>query len=556
MIIPIFILFITLFFLYSVSFFIIKKIKKYFNIFVDIDYSILLLGIYFIIFLSFLWHFIFPLKYLFALIVITTIVYSIKSLNFFNNFRKIKINLFYIIPIIIIIFVSLSNSPIYDTMLYHHQVLNWFSDFAISKNLIEIDIRLGMVSPWHMFLSLFNHKINNYNLSFVINLIPFILLSLISIQAIEKKLSSLSDFFIINCYAFIIIFSLIHPFGNGILLMELGSIGTDLAASIFFILSVYFFMKFYESENQNQRDLFFLYLIVTCTLTFFSRISYVSIYILILPFLLKSLSKKHILVLSVFLALPFSLFFIKNIMTSNCLIFPIYQTCDLFGLDFSRELVRKYNEIIISFQRSSPNHEFFGNYEFTNNTLLWLKPWFFNFFLKTSIFQISYFIIIFSLLIIFIDRFTKKIVNFNLNNFYIILFLFLISNIIWLIAPDARFSYGFIISFSMYLFSILCKSFSKLYKSQIKNIVFIGIFLLCLKNYSNYEYFLKLNKSDFYDYSKFVMIKQDNDLDIFKSNHKEKFCYDIKNVCIGNDKVNFKIYNEFLFNKVIKISND
>ena len=109
-------------------------------------------------------------------------------------------------------------------MLYHHQVLNWFSDFAISKNLIEIDIRLGMVSPWHMFLSLFNHKINNYNLSFVANLIPFVVFTLISIQALEKKLSSLSDLFLINCYAFIIIFSLIHPFGNGILLMELGSV--------------------------------------------------------------------------------------------------------------------------------------------------------------------------------------------------------------------------------------------------------------------------------------------------------------------------------------------
>jgi hypothetical protein len=556
MIIPIFILSIILFFLYLISFYLIKKIEIYSNISIDINHSILLLAIYFIIFISFLWHLMLPLKYLFFFIIIASIIYSIKNLNFLNNLRKIKINLFYVIFIVIFIFVSLSNTPIYDTMLYHHQVLNWFSDFAISKNLIEIDIRLGMVSPWHMFLSLFNHKINNYNLSFVANLIPFVILTLISIQALEKKLSSLSDFFLINCYAFIIIFSLIHPFGNGILLMELGSIGTDLAASIFFILSVYFFMKFYESENQNQKDLFFLYLIITCTLTFFSRISYVSIYILLLPILLNSLNKKYILILSVFLALPILLFVIKNILTSNCLIFPIYQTCDLIGLDSYKELVRKYNENIISFQRSSPNHELFGNFESTNNTFLWFKPWFLNFFLKTSIFQISYFIIIILSLIIFIDKFTKKIINFNLNNFYIILFLFLISNIIWLIAPDARFSYGFLISFSMYLSSILCKNFSKLYKSQIKNVVFIGIFLLCLKNYSNYEYLLKLNKSDFYDYSKLIMIKKDKDLYIFKSNHDEKFCYDIKNVCIGKDKVNFKIYNEFLFNKAIKMSDD
>ena len=556
MIIPIFILSIILFFLYTTSFYIINKIEKYFNISIDINYSILLLAIYFIIFISFLWHLILPLKYLFFFLIIVSIFYLIKISNFLNNFRKIKINLFSVIFIIILIFLSLSNTPIYDTMLYHHQVLNWFSDFAISKNLIEIDIRLGMVSPWHMFLSLFNHKINNYNLSFVANLIPFVVFTLISIQALEKKLSSFSDLFLINCYAFIIIFSLIHPFGNGILLMELGSVGTDLAASIFFILSVYFFLKFYECENQNQKNLFFLYLVITCTLTFFSRISYVSIYVLLLPILLKSLSKKYILILSVFFALPLLLFFIKNILTSNCLIFPIYQTCDLIGLDSYKEMVRIYNENIISFQRSSPNHESFGNFEFTNNTFLWFKPWFLNFFLKTSIFQISYFIIIILSLFIFIDKFSKKILHFNFNNFYIILFLFLISNIIWLVAPDVRFSYGFIISFSMYLFSILCKTFFKLYKGPIKNIIFISIFLLCIKNYSNYDYFLRLNKSDFYDYSKLVMIKQDNDLNIFKSNQKEKFCYDIKNICIGKDEVNFKIYNEFLFNKVIRKIND
>ena len=80
---------------------------------------------------------------------------------------------------------------------------------------------------------------------------------------------------------------------------------------------------------------YFLYLIITCTLTFF-RISYVSIYILLLPTLLKSLSKKYILILSVFFALPLLLFVIKNLLTSNCLIFPIYQTCDLIGLDSTK----------------------------------------------------------------------------------------------------------------------------------------------------------------------------------------------------------------------------
>ncbi|WP_440652120.1 LIC_10190 family membrane protein [Candidatus Pelagibacter sp. HIMB1542] len=556
MIIPVFSLLIILFFLYNVSFIIINKISKNFNITLKIDYSILIIGIYFIIFMSFIWHLIFPLKFFFIFLVLILIVYQKKKLNFIDNFKKIEINFISIISIVIIIFISLSNSPIYDTMLYHHQVLNWFSDFAISKNLIQIDMRLGMVSPWHMFLSLFNLKINNYNLSFAANLIPFILLTLIFFQTVKKKFILLSDLYLINCYFFIIIFSLIHPFGNGILLMELGSIGTDFNAAIFFILSVYFFLKYYDSKNNNDRNVFFLYLIITCSLTVFSRISYMPIFILTLPILLKSFNKQHISLIIIFAFLPFSLFIFKNILTSNCLIFPIYQTCDLINFDFSKELVRKYYEIIISFQRSSPDHEFFGNYEITNYSLSWFKPWFFNFFLRTSIFQICYFVIILCLLIILFDKFSKKIFKIDFNILYIFLILFLFSNILWLIAPDVRFSYGFIISFSMFLISVILINFYDLFKSSIKNIIIISLFLLSIKNYSNFEYFLKLNKSNFYDYSSLVLINKDDDLKIFESNHKDKFCYDIKNICVGSDKVNFKIYNEFLFNKAIRKIND
>ena len=294
MIIPIFSLFIFLFFLYYFSFIIIDKIDKNFDFLIKIDYSIVLIGIYFAIFLSFIWHLIFPLKYFLIFLVLILIFYSNKNFHLKDNFKKIKINPITTIAIITVIFISLSNSPIYDTMLYHHQVLNWFSDFAISKNLIQIDMRLGMVSPWHMFLSLFNYKINNYNLSFVANLIPFILITLIFFQTIKQKLILLSDLYLINCYAFIIIFSLIHPFGNGILLMELGSIGTDLNAGIFFILSVYFFLKYYENMNNNKRNSYFLYLIITCSLTVFSRISYFSIFILALPILVKSFNKREL----------------------------------------------------------------------------------------------------------------------------------------------------------------------------------------------------------------------------------------------------------------------
>ena len=95
------------------------------------------------------------------------------------------------------------------------------------------------------------------------------------------------------------------------------------------------------------------------------------------------------------------------------------------------------------------------------------------------------------------------------------------------------------------------ESFFKLYKGPIKNIIFISIFLLCIKNYSNYDYFLRLNKSDFYDYSKLVMIKQDNDLNIFNQS-KKNFVTILKH-CIEKMKWILK-FILILFNVIRKIN--
>ena len=134
-----------------------------------------------------------------------------------------------------------SNQANYDTMLYHHQLVNWPFLNKIPINFVIADIRLGMVSPWQLFLSLFNFKLFNYQVSILINFIPYLFLFLIAINSINIQKKSFSDYFIIISTFFILVFSIIHPFGNGIIMMHIGSLETDSIAMIFFILSFSFF---------------------------------------------------------------------------------------------------------------------------------------------------------------------------------------------------------------------------------------------------------------------------------------------------------------------------
>ena len=90
-----------------------------------------------------------------------------------------------------------SNQANYDTMLYHHQLVNWPFLNKIPINFVIADIRLGMVSPWQLFLSLFNFKLFNYQVSILINFIPYLFLFLIAINSINIQKKSFSDYFII-----------------------------------------------------------------------------------------------------------------------------------------------------------------------------------------------------------------------------------------------------------------------------------------------------------------------------------------------------------------------
>jgi hypothetical protein len=76
---------------------------------------------------------------------------------------------------------------------------------------------------------------------------------------VRKKLSlSNLSLFLASCY--LIFFSFIHPFKNGIIFNHLGNPEVDTMGMTFFILATFIFLKYIENKDNN-----YLSLLLVCT---------------------------------------------------------------------------------------------------------------------------------------------------------------------------------------------------------------------------------------------------------------------------------------------------
>ena len=122
-------------------------------------------------------------------------------------------------------------------------------------------IHYGSVS-----FSLLKFNLYNFNSIYIFNIIPF---SILIYQVYEKK-NYLSYYFICFSIVFILFFSFLHPFFNGVILNHLHNTELDTVAMVFFILSFYLFLKYFENKNENTLKLLFL----SSAICFFIRLSY------------------------------------------------------------------------------------------------------------------------------------------------------------------------------------------------------------------------------------------------------------------------------------------
>jgi len=503
----------------------------------------LLYGFIFLIFFALVINFFFSLKYFFFGIILIGFSYFIYALRK----KKIKINfLYHLIILFVLTLVVYENGDNVDTPMYHLQVIKWLQNEKIVFGLSNLEIRFGSSSLWFNLLAIFKFKINNFTNVYTFNLIPFSIL----IYLIFEKKNELSFFFIILSISFLLFFSFLHPFNNGVILNHLHNTELDTVAMVFFILSFYLFLKFYEDENIDTLRL----LIISSSICILIKISYIGLSILLLYSILKfyrknlnSIFKEKI---NIFLLLIVLFWFIKNYFTSGCLIFPVTFTC------LSPEWAPNFNEIdffsneVKGYARDTRDRLRYTDFEHTIHSLDWFIPWFKDYALNTSLLKISFFVSFFAIILLIFCNFVN-LLNYEFNKkiklYAIICILFIPNFYIWFQAPEIRFGWGTFISFSCFFVAVLLFHFKlkKFFNLWFYQSVVVMLFLLLI--YDNRNNFSIKNLHTPYvksiNYSKILKIREVNGYDIYRSNNWQ--CYDFKKICVNFEKEKYEIKKKY-----------
>lgn len=499
-------------------------------------------GIFFLSVISYLLNFLFPLKY-FSLIIF---IYGLISFFYIFLFKKILIqinlkSLFFIV--ILLVVVSLNNDLLYDSKLYHYQILKYNYEQTIIFGIVNIDPRLAFASSWHQFISIFafnNVLVSNLNIvlySFILNVI------------FDRKfyIKKISKIFLFCSLGFISFYSLIHPKMNGTIFMSIGSPEVDIVGMLLLIFSIYLYL-----ENSKNKYLI-IFAAMLCATT---KLSYVGICLLILFVFYKNENLiKHKKLNLVMIIFPIS-YLLESYIQTGCLIFPVKHTCfdGLWSLNFE-DLVY-LSDALQNWAKDQPYRKLYTNPE-NFKDFTWLKPWFFNYFFKTSFVQMLSFI--FCLNVLFIIIYFKFFVTFLKTQKISLTIITLFSIIlIWFQAPAIRYGYGILLALPIFCFSLFLIKINKKYFNYLFNykIQYILMCLILIKNFNNF-YLLDNNRLialknvslKNYEIKKEILNTKKKGEKIYSNKSQTQFCFNLEQICTTHDSFlrNKNVYAEYKF---------
>ena len=482
-----------------------NKEYKFYNL--DIFY-----GIFVTVLIAIILNFFIPLVFLgyfFVPVGLFFLIFLRKKYLFENNFLIFSLILFFFI------FISYSNGSHLagDTPYYHLQTIKWSSNYKISFGLANLEPRYGMNSLWHILISIFNIPIFNVNPIYHFNLIIY---AITFNEIFNKKnydTKKISFGYLYLTLSFFLIYSYIHPMINGTIFLNLGSPEVDTISMLLFILSGFLFIKVEKSNDESDISI----LLILTTLCYLTKLSYV-VSILFILFLL--INKKSLLKIKIipYIILINIIWVMRNFFISGCGIFPFKFTCLNFSWTYDLSKIEIFSKIIRSFSRDTPLRAKYMDFNYTLKTFDWLVPWFKTYFLETSLLIICSLIALISFLFfILYELFFKKI---ELSkSFYLFFIICFLSICLWFQAPEIRFGYGYIISFSILLFLTVFNVFNKKFNFINKiTLNLVMVVLISANFYKNYNNINKIN-SDIehkFNYKNFILISENNNFNFFK----------------------------------------
>ncbi len=506
----------------------------------------LFFGLFFLLLISLIINFFFPLNQLSKFVIFFGILLFIICI--FK--KKSKISLIkYFFTIFIFSTIAYYGTDNIDSPLYHLQVIKWLTEHKITFGLANLGFRLGVNYPWFSIIGVLNIDYNFFSNKYYLSLIifSFILYEILNQKKINKALIFLS-----LCFSYIFLFSLIHPFKHGVILNHFGNPEKDIFNMLLFIINIYIFLNINENQNENEKQNFIAIFFITLTLLFMQIPIYISVFPIILFTLFKHFKIKDHKYLLILIFTISTIWILRSVIINGCLVYPASFTClntkwtvDLSQISLMIEEVKKIS-------RSLPSLELINNTYVTLDTYLWLKPWFKNYFLTMALHQINLVLILSSLLII-IFLFVRKKIKFKNYDFYIIISVLLANIVCTLQMPEIRYYWGPHISLSCFFVSLLMYS-NKNKIIQNKNIykyfsiTILGLFLIFkVVPFIKLENFLNLPGRNF----TVNKIKLGN-FDGYNVYTTDWYCADISEICVNSPKKNYSFdnkYNYLMINK-------
>ena len=498
-------------------------------------------GLFFLILLSLFINFFFPLKFFSFPIFLIGLVFFI----FGKKIKIYKINFFfYFILISIISFFSYFNGNNVDSPMYHLQVLKWMSEHKITLGLINLEMRLGNNSSWHSFLALMDFGFKTWSTKYYLS---NILIAVITVQVISQKTLSLSNLFLFLSVCYLVLFSYLHPFNNGIILNHLGNPEVDIASMMLFFFSIYLFLKLVET-NFISKELIDL-LSVVIFLSISTKLS--NIGLVLIPLYIFFKHKQYFFFNSIHyvIILASLLWTTRSFLISGCFLFPVKSTCFSTPWLESVDKIEHFSKIIMGFARDTRLRDKYTNFDYIIDSNQWILPWFNDYFLNTSLLKISAALLFLSIILAILFLILNKsfyIHNIIKKNFLFIFIYFVIAILIWFQAPEIRFGWGWIIALPCLVISGLIfhlpfiKNIKKLYFSSVLAGLFI---LLAFKHLEKFQIQNLILNKKIYSYEKIVKIGNYNNVEFYQSTNHQ--CLDFIKVCVNQPKKKYGILSKF-----------
>ena len=404
-------------------------------------------------------------------------------LYFFINKREIKKDFKYLLLIsfLSVLIISLDNTNRPDAGLYHLPYINILNESNLIVGISNIHFRYGHISIIQYISAIYNNIFFSNNGILVPPSIIFLaLIVYLILESIKSKDYQFYNFFSILFTSYTLInMNRYSSWGND-----------DFATIIMFIVFLNCYKNFKNFKNTS-----FAKTVLFCSLTFLIKSFYLLIFLLPLVILIKNFKIHYKKIffnkINLFNFIFLSLWFIKNFLTSSCLIFPISFLCyDAFSWSLNQISINNISLISEAWAKDWPNNnENLGYQDYVSN-FNWINVWINNHFLIV----IKNLTVLIVLIVIFKISYRMKLDNLQMKfiNIYSLI-LFALSLIWFLKFPLLRYGEGILVTFlliiTMYIKTPIITVNS--YKVSLVIILILSIGVIgknlsrILKNYNN-----------------------------------------------------------------------